>query len=393
MKKTIHFYIIKEIITPLWVSLVVFTFVLLLSRVMSMAEMIFSRGIQPRQVGGLIVSILPYFFVFTLPMSTLLAVLLAFLRLSHDNEITAMKTAGISLYQLMPPVLTIGLITYLITSFLAIFALPWGNKNFKDTLYEIARTRADVGLKEKVFINDFTDMVIYINQIAPRDKTFEQVFISDEREPQFSNIIIAKRGSMVTDERRIISGMVLEDGIIQKVSHNYKTVQTVSFKNYYLKLNLQQLIEKRTEKGYTEMTVPELWETLNKLPPQDLVNRNLILMEIHKPFSIPITCLIMAILGASLGLQTKRSGRSWGVTLALAIFLIYYVFLSAAWSLGQSGAYPVSLGMWMPNVIFLTLGLYLLKRTAEEKPIALLELIIRLGSSVKDYVRKRFALA
>ncbi|MBF0474971.1 MAG: LptF/LptG family permease [Deltaproteobacteria bacterium] len=101
----------------------------------------------------------------------------------------------------------------------------------------------------------------------------------------------------------------------------------------------------------------------------------------------------VAILGASLGLQTKRSGRSWGVTLALAIFLIYYVFLSAAWSLGQSGAYPVSLGMWMPNVIFLTLGLYLLKRTAEEKPIALLELIIRLGSSVKDYVRKRFALA
>ncbi|MBF0495510.1 MAG: LptF/LptG family permease [Deltaproteobacteria bacterium] len=139
MKKTIHFYIIKEILTPLWVSLVVFTFVLLLSRVMSMAEMIFSRGIQLRQVGGLIASILPYFFVFTLPMSTLLAVLLAFLRLSHDNEITAMKTAGISLYQLMPPVLVIGVITYLITSFLAIFALPWGNKNFKDILYEIAR--------------------------------------------------------------------------------------------------------------------------------------------------------------------------------------------------------------------------------------------------------------
>ena len=85
----------------------------------------------------------------------------------------------------------------------------------------------------------------------------------------------------------------------------------------------------------------------------------------------------MALIGLPLGIHSK-SGRSWGVAVALVVFLSYYLLLSAAWSFGESGFYPPVVGMWVPNIVFGLLGLLMFRQELKEAPIPLLDKLDRL---------------
>ena len=94
---------------------------------------------------------LPDFVVFALPAVSLMSVVLAFLRLSADSEIIALKSCGISLYQMLPTVVVLSIVGLLLTAFISIYAVPWGNNSFKDLVFQIAESKADLGIKERIF--------------------------------------------------------------------------------------------------------------------------------------------------------------------------------------------------------------------------------------------------
>ena len=110
----------------------------------------------------------------------LIAVLITFVRLSSDNEIVAFKASGVSLYQLTPPILFLSVMAYLLTTFLVIYALPWGNNRFKYVLYDIAKTKAYTALKERAFNDSFDGIVIYVDKTPLRGKKLERIFIHSE---------------------------------------------------------------------------------------------------------------------------------------------------------------------------------------------------------------------
>ncbi|MBU4574764.1 MAG: LptF/LptG family permease, partial [Desulfarculus sp.] len=93
--------------------------------------------------------------------------------------------------------------------------------------------------------------------------------------------------------------------------------------------------------------------------------------------SLPFACLVMALIGLPLGIGSK-SGRSWGVAVALVVFLAYYLLLSAAWSFGEGGYYPPIVGMWVPNIVFSLVGLLMFRQALNEAPIPLLDKVDRL---------------
>ncbi|MDY6850492.1 MAG: LptF/LptG family permease, partial [Thermodesulfobacteriota bacterium] len=100
MKRIIPLYLIRELLPPFFVNLLVFTFVLLLAKVLELTELVVVKGVEPATIMKLLGYSIPFLLSLTIPMSTLLAVLLTFLRLSGDNEITVLKSAGVSLYKL-----------------------------------------------------------------------------------------------------------------------------------------------------------------------------------------------------------------------------------------------------------------------------------------------------
>jgi lipopolysaccharide export system permease protein len=360
---------------PFFTSLGVFTFVLLIAKIMELTDLVVTKGVGLDIVLQLLLYTLPYFFVFTIPMATLLGVLLAFLRLSSDNEITALKAAGVGLSQLLPPVAVLALLAWGLCSSLAVWALPWGNNKFENLVFQVARAKTDLALRERVFLDTFSGLVIYINRL-PGEGNLQDVFIVDERDQSRVHTIVAKRGRLYP----VVEGKVLlrlYDGTLHSVGGGLNSAQTATFQTYDVRMDAPAgMVAARTSKHEKEMFVEEILEEMDKFAPGSKPF-NLLDMELQKKFTLPFSCLVMALIGLPLGTHT-RSGRSWGVAVALVVFFSYYLMLSAAWSYGVSGAYPPRIGMWVPNLIFGLFGILMFNRELKETPIPFLDSLNKL---------------
>jgi lipopolysaccharide export system permease protein len=360
---------------PFFTSLGVFTFVLLIAKIMELTDLVVAKGVGLDVVLQLLLYTLPYFFVFTIPMATLLGVLLAFLRLSSDNEITALKAAGVALSQLLPPVALLAVLAWGLSSSLALWALPWGNHKFENLVFQVARAKTDLALRERVFLDTFSGLVIYINRL-PGEGNLQDVFIVDERDASRVHTIVAKRGKLYP----VVEGKVLlrlYDGTLHSVGGGLNSAQTATFQTYDVRMEAPGgITATRTSKHEKEMFVEEIIEEMGKVPPGGK-QYNLLDMELQKKFTLPFSCLVMALIGLPLGTHT-RSGRSWGVAVALVVFFSYYMMLSAAWSYGLTGSYPPRVGMWVPNLIFGLLGLLMFNREMKETPIPFLDSVNKL---------------
>src|SRR5262245_5043863 len=155
MGTIVHRYLFREICVPFALGLSIFTFVLLLARLLKLIELVVNRGIPIANVARVILYLLPAFLELTVPMAMLLAILIAFGRLSADAEITALRSSGVSLYQLAPPVATFVLLVTVATAGLAWWARPQAIRALRTTMWDIARTRATAGLKPQIFNDEF----------------------------------------------------------------------------------------------------------------------------------------------------------------------------------------------------------------------------------------------
>jgi len=287
MLRIVYRYILKELFLVFGISLVTFTFILLVAKIFTLTDLVVNKGVSPVALCRLISYKLPYFFVFTFPMSTLMATLITFLRLSHDNEVVALKASGVSLYQLLPPVLTLSLLAYLATTLMAVFAMPEGNRAFRGLVYALTEQKAYVDIKPQIFNDDFKDIVLYVNNVDPSGRILEKVFISDERDPKLSHAIVAQRGVVLSDAERKTLALRLIDGEIHYDSKDLKSSDTVRFETYELALNLQQFVHRSgpAEPRESEMSLTELWRKIRAAKVRN-VKYNLMLMEFHEKLSI-----------------------------------------------------------------------------------------------------------
>jgi lipopolysaccharide export system permease protein len=341
-KKTITKYMLTELIGPFSLGLLIFTFVLLMERVLELIELVINKGVRLSNVLELLVYIMPSFLVLTVPMAVLVATLTAFGRLSTDSEVTAMKASGISLYTLLVPVLLFAFAASCITFFLYANALPWGNHNFRVKLYELARTKASIGLKAQVFNTTFPGLIIYIDQINEKDNSFQDVMISNTRDPRNSQIIFARTGHLITDEQALRVILHLEDGVIHPKEERKE--EKIVLADLSLGESIWWIMQRF------------LWDSFffsgRASSPY--------LIELHKRFSIPFACLVFGLIGTPLGIQSRRAGKSGGYAISVVLLLIYYLFITAGESLGDDGQLPVFLAVWTPNILLGGVGVILL---------------------------------
>lgn len=366
----INRYIFKEMIPPFVINLVFLTFIFLMTRILDITHLIVSYRVSLWKVLLVLAYTMPFFLQFVIPMSIMMAVLLTFLRLSSDNEIVAFKAAGVSIYRLLPPVLFFGLIAWLITSFMSIYGLPWGRLSLKELTFKIASSNIGIGLKERTFNDDFKDVMIYVNQIDLKNKVLINVFIEDQRNPKIVSTVVAPKGVLLSDPANLRFHMRLFNGSINQVNLESRTAHNIKFDNYDINLDLKKIAAaaKSTVKDEEEMNLAELRQAIRTVKKKD-DQYYLTLMEFHKKFSVPFSCFVFALLGVPLGIQSKTAKRSYGIGLGLVFFLFNYVLMAAGWVFGEAGVYPPLVGMWVPNIVIGGIGLYLLVKVANERPV------------------------
>lgn len=364
--------ILKDLFPPFGINLLFFMFIFLITRILEIINLIVNYRVSALTFLLLLLYSLPFFLEFIIPMSVMMAVLLAFLRMSGDNEIVAMKSCGLSLHHTLVPVLLFCLMGWGLTTFMAVAALPWGNRSTYEMSLKLAKSNFEAIVKERTFIDSFEGVMLYVNKMDIRSKILHDVFIEDQRTQGIHNTIIAPRarGNIIDLPDQPVVHLKLENGIINRVDLNNRAADSIAFETYEMNLPLKQLaasgIGKR--KPLEEMTVAELKRFIAKASSADRIYYRA-LMKLHEKFSLPFACFALGILAIPLGIQSKTQKRSLGAVIGIVLFLTYYLLLTAGWSLGESGAFPPLLGMWTPNAVMGALGVYLYLRTTRDRPV------------------------
>lgn len=371
----IHRYILREIVTPTVLSLLIFTFVLLMGKLPKLTELVINKGIPTREILQLFGCLLPSFLIITIPLSFLLGILLTFGRLSADSEFIALKASGISLYQLVKPVLLLAFLFTLLNAWITITIEPASKTAFRNKLFRIASNSTSIGIKPGIFIDEFNGIVLYTRGMDENRNIMHNVFISDEREGETPATIIARQGRFLSNPDRYSLTLQLSNGTIHRrpLDEKQSTYQIIKFTTYDINLDIGNLLSgKRHRRSRGELS----WAELTSAIKNESNNRKRLYFQtnMHYRIATSIAPFVLVLIGVPLGLQSQRSGKGSGFFLALMIFVTYYTLLSFSVTISDKGLIPAAIILWFPNFCFLLGGSWLLHRTAIEKPLQIFSL-------------------
>jgi lipopolysaccharide export system permease protein len=322
------------------------------------ANLVIDKGISLGVVIRLFVYKLPEVVVMTLPMASLLSALLTFGRLSSQSEIVALRAAGIAFRRIIRPVLAASVLVSLGAILLNETIVPLSNRAAQNIMrYEIARERPTL-LREQVFLRDESEgvlqRVIYISRLRQNLGTMDDVLIQEFEEGAMKRIVSAKRGIWRDGE------WWLEDGKAFEVREDRSVKLLFAFARQKLPLQLGPAEVAQTSQRPAEMSAWQLWGHISVMGKQGADLAPLWVL-FHLKIAVPWACVILAVLGASLGVGPQRSGAGVGLAMSVLIVFAYYVVMSFSRSFGEAGIIPPAAAAWLPNLIFLAVAGFLVR--------------------------------
>jgi lipopolysaccharide export system permease protein len=369
MHHLINRYILKEIAVAFAMIVFILTFVLLMGKILQLMDLMINKGISFITIAQMTLFLMPSFLIFSIPISLLIAILIGLGRLSGDNEITILKMSGVSLYQIAFPVACAALIASLLTAATTFFLVPYGNIATKNLLFDMAKQKASIGIREKVFIDDFRGILLYAEKIPVHGDFLEGVLISDTRILGEPNTIIARKAYLISDiDTRAIT-LRLEDGSTHTVDAGLKNYRKMDFRLYDVRLDLAESLTtdiKTGEKSSMDMTVTELTTKLKSHGTNDQTYREM-LLALNKKLTIPLSCLIFAFIGLPFGIRKHRAVRSRGFAIGVVLILVYYLLSLSGEALAETGRLSPTIGAWAPNGIFAVAGILFFFFAAQEQ--------------------------
>lgn len=354
LTKKFHVYLLKELFLFFILALSIFTFILVISRLGKMADLIINRGVDLKDILLLVAYSCPPMLTFTLPMSFLLASVVALGRLSSENEILALKASGVNLRSLFVPVSALGVLV-LIGGFLNnALLLSKSSEAVRDIVVNIAKK--GFSIQEGIF-NEFPGVVIYVDKVDSAHRSMSGIIISDDRDETCRQTFTAEKGSVNLDLKTFDLSFMLRNGSLQRWQRQTDTYQSLAFNNYSFYINLSSLLPNRElKKRPWEMDIQELRKAFLAA---NTGNRYDFALEIYNKFSVPLSVVAFILLTVPLGVRRRAEGKFSGVVYSLLIFISYYVLSAISENVGRMyEAWPFFVS-FAPNIIFSITGLFL----------------------------------
>ena len=371
MLRILDRYVLREIIPPFVLGLVVFTFVLEIPPIITQGEKLIAKGASWDVVSRILITLLPQALGITIPIALLIGILIAFGRLSADREAVALQACGVNLARLLRPVGLFALLAWAATSYIMIVALPDANQAFRELTFKVVSARAESEVKPRVFFEDFPNLVLYVREVTT-GVGWTDVLVADTSGSDGPTIYLARRGRVLLDPARRTVQMVLEEGTTHRVGlHQPDKYQVTRFQQLILALDPEAVFPREGPlKGDREMTIAELNVRIADQERQGQSARNQI-MAVQQKFSIPIACLVFAVIGLALGVTNRRDGKLASFVLGAAVVFVYYILMYMGQSLAKGDLVPAWLAMWLPDMVLGVYGVALLVRRTQsaDRPI------------------------
>lgn len=377
--KLLYSYLATEMLAPFFASFVVMNCVFFLVKLIPFLNIVLELEISFADFIRLFCYLFPNMFLYSIPMAAMMGVIISFTRLASDTEILAFKASGISLYQMLPPVILVSLCIALLTSFFSISLIPKSEVAMKQLMFQVAKEKIDKGIKENQFTEALGDLVVHVDSIDKKSGQWKNVWVSDMRGQVQPIITMAQTGDMKAFIEKMMVTITLQNGSLHRPDGSRS--QIISFDTYTINIPLQTptILDGQdvTQLSAKSMTLGQLQDSATLLGRDTDEGRNR-LIHFHKRLVLPVGCFILSLLGLPLGLLAGPGKKAIGIPLGLGFFILYYILFTLGKTLADDTQLPVVFAMWLPNAVFLVLMVYAIRQAAREQPV--------IPAPIKNYV-------
>lgn len=355
--KTLHLYLTRQVLASLLMTVAVFTFVLLLGNVLKEILTLLVNGqaslLLVLQAIGLLI---PFVLVFALPMGMLTATLLTFGRFSADNELTAVRASGISLISLISPILILSVVLSGVCALVNLEIAPRSRVAYRTLLFRNV-DRMEAMLTENSFIR-FPPYTLYFDRMRQGEVRGVQLYQLDKGGTNVLSYTRAPSGHVTFDRTNRVLNLVLREAWHVATEDDGER-RPVFFGEWPVKLELSEREQKQSP--LSEMTLGQLRTERSKLQAAG-VPTTPVDVQIHSQIAFSFACIGFTLIGIPLGIRAHRRETSAGIAMAVVLVLAYYSFLILGQSLDTRANLFPYLIVWIPNFLFQSLGLVLLRR-------------------------------
>jgi LPS export ABC transporter permease LptF/LPS export ABC transporter permease LptG len=386
MTRILDRYILKELGPPFAIGVGVFTFFLVIDRIYQLTDLVITKNVPFALVMPLLLYMLPAFLALTLPMATLVGVLLVCGRLAGDLEVAALKASGVSPLRLFRPFLAAGIVVTLLIAWLTLMVGPWSSGAFQRQLFRILQSRAATGIKERTFSATFNQFVIYVDEVSPSQVRLKGLLVSDERNPEQSRIIVAREGRLLSDEAtRRITLRFLDGSISESDVGDRRRFRQTYFSLYDMSLPVDSPLTaaSKEEKPEKQLPLRQLIAEADRLYREGQIATPYY-VELHKRFALPMAALMFTLVGFPLGIRSHRGGRAVALGFSFGIVVSYYILYTSMEGFALRGRLPAGIAVWVPNAILALVGLAMMRAEVAGVSTAWLDAFWRLWAKIGE---------
>jgi LPS export ABC transporter permease LptG/LPS export ABC transporter permease LptF len=361
--RLIERYILGAILPYLLLSALLLAAILFAQQATKIAELLVSTRVPITLVLDVLAALLPNVLIFAIPMATLAGTVIGFSRLGGDSELVAMRSAGIGTWNMVWPVLLLGVFFTAGTLYLNLQIAPKSARVWKQATLRAALYKLDSPVEPRSFTTDIPGFVIYVQDGDKEQGLWGRVFLFSQMKDGRTQLVTARSGRIDTAAER--SELVLSDAVIttlppQDVNHEAQYItERLAQVRVLLETGRKALLERLRQ----EQVEPEEmeWSVLGGYAAtQSGAKRRDVLTLWHKRLTFSLTPLVFSLLGAAVGLQVKKGGRGLGILLSLLLMVAYYLASLFGEQMSRAGTLSPGVGAWLATVLSLTVSLLLL---------------------------------
>ena len=304
---------------------------------------------------------LPNVIMWTFPMSMLLATLLTFGRLSSSSEITAMKSCGIGFFRIAMPAILLGFLVSIVAILFNEHVVPWANTAYRNVVYYEIQGKSGAKSQDHIILKDIKDgqiqRLLYARRYDADSQSLQSITLQEfDGAGKVSHVENAEYAEFTGKE------WVMHNGMLYDISDG-ESEHTLRFNTQVLPINASPRQIVREQKDPEELTMKELKAQIRIMKTQ-YVDTSKLETELYQRITVPMASLIFALVGVPLGLQPTRNSSSAGFAMSVIIIFFYYALMTMANAIGRSGALSPMLAVWIPNVVGLIAGLFLIRKAS-----------------------------
>jgi len=364
--RTLSRYILREVIQYTLIGLLAITVVLVTRNVVRMLDELVGAGFLLSDLLRAFLLLAAMLATYTLPIALLFGVLLAIGRMAEDVEITAMRACGVGVRQIVLPVAALGLVSSLCTGYLNVSVAPAARREMTSAAATMLMRGA---LIEPGKFSRLKDRLLYVDE-RDDDGELHGIVISDQSHADYPLMIFAETARISLDEASGILTLKLSEGDIhlEPPDDPDGMYQRIAFSEFTYELDMASVLTPDQGLRARAMTVSELRSVIDRIRDGDVENLResnpaTYEIQLHQRFATTLAPLLFTLVGAPLGMRRFRGARSWGVLLCAGIAFAYYMMGTFCEALTGRGWLPSAISMWIPNLVFIALAIWLLART------------------------------